>query len=518
MPFERTKLWVKPLCGRNLTHLLVLGLGAATACGCASTRSAADNRPLASATSPADTSRTAGLIARVDNQESVEGRPVTLLSVLEVVDSDNPNINVARHRVEEAYAVWQRADKLWLPSLRAGVNYNKHEGRIQDVLGSNVETSRGALYTGLGAAAVGAGSPVIPGIYANFHLADAVFQPRIAGQAAMAREANAEVTVNDHLLQAAQAYLELLRAEQERAIADEILVFAQQLADVTQSYAKSGQGLASDHDRARTELAIRKNDALRAREAARVASARLAQMLRLDPTSPLLPQEPALVPIHLFDSDEPVQSLIATALRSRPEVRESQALVCEAVNRLERERYAPLVPSVLLGVSQGGFGAGLGGDINHFGDRFDADAAAWWELRNFGFGEVAARREMSSRLEQARWREVAMLDRIAREVVEAHAQVEIRRQQLKIGEEAVTVAKSSYSRNIDRIQNAEGLPLEALQSIQALAQAQREYLRVVTDYNLAQFGLQWAAGALAAVPENAMIGHEEDAIERPSGR
>ena len=111
-----------------------------------------------------------------------------------------------------------------------------------------------------------------------------------------------------------------------------------------------------------------------------------------------------------------------------------------------------------------------------------------------------------------------MLDRIAREVVEAHAQVEIRRQQLKIGEEAVAVAKSSYSRNIDRIQNAEGLPLEALQSIQALAQAQREYLRVVTDYNLAQFGLQWAAGALAAVPENAMIGHEEDAIERPSGR
>jgi hypothetical protein len=76
------------------------------------------------------------------SQEHRAGRPITLLSVLEVVQRDNPNIMVARHRVEEAYAQWQRADVLWLPSIRAGLNYNKHEGRIQDVLGGNVETSR----------------------------------------------------------------------------------------------------------------------------------------------------------------------------------------------------------------------------------------------------------------------------------------------------------------------------------------------------------------------------------------
>ena len=190
-----------------------------------------------------------------------------------------------------------------------------------------------------------------------------------------------------------------------------------------------------------------------------------------------------------------MQSLVAQGLTSRPEVRESRALVCEAVSRLERERFAPLMPSVLLGVSQGGFGAGRDGDISRFDDRFDADAVAWWELRNLGQGEVAARKEMRSRLEQARWREVSMLDQIAREVVEAHTQIEARRKQLEIGQSAVLVARSSYEKNLDRIQNAQGLPLEALQSIQALAQAEREYLRVVTDYNLAQFSLQRATGA-----------------------
>jgi outer membrane protein TolC len=429
--------------------------------------------------------------------DALDGRPITLLSVLEVVDRDNPNINIARHRIEEAQAQWYRAESLWLPSIRAGVNYNKHEGRIQDVLGANVETSRGALYAGLGANAVGAGSPAIPGIYANFHLADAVFQPRIAGFVTAARQAGTEATVNDYLLQAAQAYLELLRAEQERAIAVEVRDLAQSLSDLTEAYAQSGEGLASDFDRARTELAIRSNDVLRADEAVRVASSRLAQLLRLDPTTPLVPQEPAMMPIHLFDSDAPVQALVAQGLMARPEVRESRALVCEAVNRLERERYAPLIPSVLLGVSQGGFGAGRGSDIEGFADRFDADAVAWWELRNLGHGEAAARDEMRSRLEQARWREVAMLDQIAREVVEAHAQVEARRQQIDTAQQAVQSARESYNKNRDRIQEAEGLPLEALQSIQALAQAEREYLRVVTDYNLAQFSLQRALGTQA---------------------
>lgn len=428
------------------------------------------------------------------DSDILQGRPVTLLSVLEVVDRDNPNINIARHRVEEAYAQWQRADALWLPSIRVGINYNKHEGRIQDVVGSNIETSRGALYAGLGANAVGAGSPAIPGIYANFHLADAVFQPRIAAHITDARQANADATVNDYLLQAAQAYLELLRAEQERAIAAEIRDLAGNLAKLTESYAQTGEGLAADFDRASTELAIRRNDVLRAEEAVRVASSRLAQLLRLDPTTPLVPQEPAMVPIHLFQNDEPVQSLVAQGLMARPEVRESRALVCEAVNRLERERYAPLIPSVLLGVSQGGFGAGVGGDVESFADRFDADAVAWWELRNLGRGEAAARGEMRSRLEQARWREIAMLDQIAREVVEAHAQVQSRQRQLDIAQEAVSLARSSYEKNLDRIQNAQGLPLEVLQSLQALALAQREYLRVVSDYNLAQFTLQRALG------------------------
>lgn len=442
---------------------------------------------------PANEPEEADAVVTESNDES-QSRAITLGAVLEVVDRDNPSVAVARERVFEAYAQWQRAEVLWLPSLRAGVNYNKHEGRIQDVLGSNVETSRGALYSGLGANAVGAGSPAIPGLYANFHLSDAIFQPRIAAHVAQAREASARATSNDYLLQAAQAYLELLRATQDRAIAEQVQSQAQKLTQLTEAFAQSGEGLESDFDRAQTELALRKNELLRSEEAVRVASSRLAQVLSLDPSVLLEPLEPTVVPIELVTEEASVQSLVAQGLSARPEVQESQALVCEAVRRLERERYAPLVPSVLLGVSYGGFGAGLGGDVEDFGDRFDGDAVAWWELRNLGHGESAARRETGSRLQQARLRQVAVMDQVAREIVEAHAQVQLRRQQIETAKDTVKIARRSYDKNLDRIENGQGLPIEALQAMQALAQAQRDYLRAVTDFNVAQFTLERALG------------------------
>ncbi len=421
-------------------------------------------------------------------------QPIDLTTALLLTGGESPQIAFARARIEESLVQIDRADVLWLPSLRAGVNYNKHEGRIQDVAGTVIETSRGSLYTGLGANAVGAGSPAVPGVMAQFHLTDAVFQPRIARQTNCARQWAAQAVTNDALLQTATAYVNLMRAAQELAVALEIEQHARELERVTGEFARTGQGLPADHDRLRTELALRTIEVRRAEEAVAVASARLAEQVRWDSSRQLIPMETQLAPIEMVLADTPAQGLVAMALAQRPEISESRYLVGEAIERLQRERYAPLIPSVLLGVSYGGLGGGLGSDITNFGDRLDADAVAFWEVRQFGLGEQASRREANARIHQARSREIQMLDRVAREVVEARAQVVSRAQQISTAREAVAAAKDSFERNTTRIQNGQGLPIEVLQSIQALATAQREYARVIADYNTAQFSLHRAVG------------------------
>jgi outer membrane protein TolC len=47
---------------------------------------------------------------------------------------------------------------------------------------------------------------------------------------------------------------------------------------------------------------------------------------------------------------------------------------------------------------------------------------------------------------------------------------------------------------LDRIRDGQGLPIEALQAIQALEASERAYLSAVADYNRAQLQLQWALG------------------------
>ena len=192
--------------------------------------------------------------------------------------------------------------------------------------------------------------------------------------------------------------------------------------------------------------------------------------------------------------DSSAQALVALGLSNRPELAESRHLVAEAVERLRRERLAPLLPSLLLGASYGVNGGGLGSDLIRTGDRFDLDAAAWWEVRNLGFGERAARGGASARIDQARYQQVRQMDRVAREVAESFSQSVQRHKQIATAEEGITAARDSYRKTFERIREGQGLPLEALQSIQALDQARREYLRAVTSYNQAQFSLIRALG------------------------
>ena len=426
--------------------------------------------------------------------EPANGSTMSLANVLYLADAQNPNVAVARARITEAYARVDRAEALWLPSIRAGLNFNHHEGNVQDVVGNVFTTNKSAFYGGLGANGFGSGSPAVPGVVAQFHLSDAIFQPKITSHQAVSRQYAATATRNDTLRSTAVTYLELVRAEQALVIAEEAYANTQKLARLTGEYARTGQGLRSDHERMLAEVAIRDADLDLRSEAADVASARLAQLLHADPSVRIYSGEPMVVPLDVLAVDHTAAEYVATGLSRRPELAEQKHLVCEAVERLRREKYAPLVPSVLLGFSYGGMGGGLGSSIVNADDRWDADAVAFWEVRNLGIGERSARNETSALVQQAQMRELAVLDQVAREVVEAHTQVLKRENRIAKARESIRAAERSYELNTNRIRNVQGLPIEVLQSIQALAAARLTYLNAVIDYNIAQFELCRAIG------------------------
>ena len=422
-----------------------------------------------------------------------QSTPIDLPTALRLANADNLQVAVAREQIGQALATVAAANVIWLPSIRTGVNYDRHDGSIQAVQGNQFNTDRSAVYAGLGAGTFGAGPPLVPGVYANFNLADAFFQPLAARQFTQAKRGAARATTNDTLLSVAQAYLELLRSYQDYEIARGIADQTGRLAQLTADYAQTGEGLQSDADRLHVELTIRKNDVFRAEGARQVAATRLAQLLHLDPTLELEPVEPVVTPIEMVPERD-VREMVAQGLSARPELSESRSLVSQAVSLMRRERFAPLVPSILLGTSYGAMGAGISPSMSPAVGRLDLDAVAYWELRNLGLGDRAARQNANSVLRQAELRQIATMDLVAREITEAAALSRAARKQIDIAREGVEAALQSYERNVARIQEGKGLPIEVMQAVQALAIARREYLRTLIDFNSAQFSLYRAIG------------------------
>lgn len=419
---------------------------------------------------------------------------MNLPSALAMIGGQHPVVGFAQWRVQEAYGQLAQAEVLWLPSIQAGFSFHRHDGNYQASDGTIVDINRNSFQYGLGDGATGAGTTPRPGLVAQFHVADAIFQPKIARKRAWAQSHAADATLNRQLLSVAQSYLDLVDAHQDVRILEETRQSTAQLSKLTHDFAETGAGLQADADRMKTELALTDNRLIVARGQTALASARLAQALSVNSAEQIVPLDVSAIPIDMVADGSDASALIQTGLAMRPELKESQALVAAACDAFQREKFAPFVPSVLLGYSTGGFGGGLSNNLSNIDGRYDFDAAVSWQVRNLGMGERGARRESSARVQQAKFEKLQVLDQVAREVSEAYSEVGFRRQQIDITQQAITTAQQSYQSNLDRIQDGEGLPIEVLQAVQALESARRAYLRAVIDHNKAQFQLQWALG------------------------
>ncbi|TVP99862.1 MAG: TolC family protein [Planctomycetaceae bacterium] len=437
----------------------------------------------------ADEERTAG--ADVSGDETM---PLNLPTALAIIGGEHPVVGVARWRVQEAYARWEQARVLWLPSLQSGFHIHRHDGNIQASNGAIIDLDRSSVQYGLGVGAVGASQIFRPGVVAEFHLADAIFQPQIARNRAGAAEQGASAVLNRQLLDVAIAYFEWLESHQDLRILEVTQERMAELVKLTEDFAATGQGLRADADRLRTELILLEGRLQEGRERMEVAEARMVQTLSLPPGTSIEPGDRTLLPLEWIDRTSGDGQLISMALAGRPELRESQALVAAACEEYRRQKFAPMVPSVMLGFSTGRFGGGMGGRLADVEGRYDLDALMAWEVRQLGFGERAARRESSARVQQARFEKLRVLDQVAREVMESHARVRHRVERVAITQRAIEFAESSHQLNVARIRDGEGLPLEVLQSVQALEQSQRAYLRAVVDHNQSQLEMQWALG------------------------
>lgn len=435
--------------------------------------------------------------------------PIDLESALRLAGAENPELHLARERILEATAIRQLSAAQLLPNLNLGTNYNLHRGPLMQSNGSILSVNRDALYLGLGANAVGSGTPNIPGLFYNVNVGAAWYGFLASKQRVQTASAISDAVRNDVLLRVSLAYLDLLRGEGRRAVAAKNRSEAAGVARITAAYAKTGAGRKADADRAAVELKKRDAEFTQAEADALTASARLAQLLNLDPSTRLKPIDGWVVPTPIVPDPIPLSELLAIALLQRPELAARRSEVQQSLYELSLAKVLPFSPNVILGFSAGGFGggsnlvadSGTGPRFSALDGRSDLDVVVFWTFRNLGVGNVALTRIADSRVRQMRFRELETLNLVRTQVAEAQARTAARYLQIDAAEKAVRSSGEAYSEDLKRILDARGLPLELIDSLRLLGRSRYEYLDAIIDYNRAQVQL-WVA--LGRPPANAL--------------
>ena len=440
---------------------------------------------------------------------------VDLPTILRLAGAHNWAVQLAWERINQAESGVDAAEALWIPSLNAGIGITRHDGQIQATDGRIVDISRNSLFVG-GGAKVG-NAPITGGAGGPARLAfdlaitDALFQPLVARQLSSAARSRHAAEFNNAQLDGALAFFDLVAAQGEVSTIETNLKDAQDLLSMTRAFVAAGKAAPAEVSRVQVIVANQRQAKVEAQLKFRLASTELIRVTRLDPSylsSDVLLFSPDehLKAIELIPESADLDSLIAQGQQSRPEVAEQYALAEAQRASARSQDLRPFVPHLNLGVSAGVFGGGIGGDVRRMDGRSDFDATLIWEVRNLGWGERAARRESASRYRQTVLSAHQVQDQIAADVQNAWHRVRAGRQRMEIARKTVEEASGVLQQNLQRIRGLEGLPLEAIQALNAVSSSRLTLLQTIVNYNKAQAFLLRAVGQ----PVASALQHERD--------
>jgi outer membrane protein TolC len=421
----------------------------------------------------------------------------------------NPTINLAREQISEALAAELVARSLLLPSVNIGGNYRIHRGAFQDDPGPILKVNSQSLYLGAGAGAVGTGTVAFPGVWLFAHLGDAVYEPVAARQRVSARGSDAQAVQNAVLLNVATAYLTLVGAEARQDILKQAEADVNEIVRITTAFAGAGEGRPADANRATANAELVREEIRTTDGEVVAASARLSQLITLDPAVAFHTPGGPVEPFRLIAEDADTEALVAVAVRSRPEIFSRSAEIQEAQTRVRQERVRPCLPLIAVGYSAGLFGGGSNQVPEEFGPlkgRSDFSAIAVWNIQNLGVGSGARVHRATAVVGQAVASYETTVNQIRREVAEAQALCKTAARQIEVARKAVTIAEQGFQLETDRIRQGRGRPIEALDSFHQLLDSRQELLRAIIAFDVAQFHLFVALGntpALGITPESA---------------
>ena len=408
---------------------------------------------------------------------------IDLPTTLRLAGANNLDVQIAREKLVEARAANDSARARYFPWIAPAITYRRHENNIQTVEGRIIDADKQSLAVGIG-------------FTAQLDLGDVYYQNLVARQAIRSGEAALAARQRELTYRAAAAYFDLARARSAAGAGDEALRLARQHAEQIDATTEAGITFIGDAARVRAARERSELTLSRLRAEQRIAAARLAEVLRLDPAVELMPVESDLAPLALMTAGESAGPLVARALASRPELDESAARLAAARASHRAATRGPLIPTIGAQINYGGLGGGQGSRsvFSQFDVSEDYALGLSWRVGPGGLFDHNRAREMASRERQVELELEKTRDAIRRQVVEQHTRLRALGEQIALSRRALEAADQTARLSRQRRETGVSAALEDVQAEDDLARARRDYLATVADFNQAQYALRYAVG------------------------
>ncbi len=412
-----------------------------------------------------------------------ETYPIDLPTALRLAHAQNLDVQIAQKRLDEARA--NHDSSLWqfFPWIAPGVSARRHEGRTQAVDGTLLDVDKQSIAPGAT-------------VTAQLDLGEGIFKALAAKQLVNAASLGLDVQQQDATLSAAQGYFELAKTKALAEVVREALRTSEGYAAQLHAAVAAGVVFKGDELRVQTQSERYRTTLSQSQEQQRIAAARLAQILHLDPTIELAPADRELVPIVLVETTGDLQALVHQALQARPELKQNQALIAAAREAKRGAVYGPLIPSLGVQAFLGEFGGGLGNATGDYGASRDYYVGLSWRIGPGGLFDFSRINASQARLDAVELTALKTSDDVARQVVEGYTRARSLSDQIAASRQGLSAASETLRLTRERKQLGVGIVLEDIQAQQELVRAQADYLTAIADFNKAQYALSKVVGSL----------------------
>jgi outer membrane protein TolC len=417
------------------------------------------------------------------SQPSNAPYPIDLPTALKLAGARNLDIQIAREQLVDTRARYSSALARFFPWIAPGIAVRAHDGKLQDVQGNIIDVDKYSYAPGVN-------------LVAEVNVGNALYDSLAAKQLVRAADHAVDIQRQESVLAASQAYFDLALARGSIGVARESVRInddyeAQLRHAVDAGIAFKGDALRVAVQRQRSELNLRQ-----ATEQQRVAAARLAQLLHLDPAVELLAEETDLAPLTLIETNAALDVVVQRSLAFRPELKQSQALLGAARDAKNGATYGPLLPSVGAQAFFGGLGGGRRGVSDSFGAQEDYLFGLNWRLGPGGLFDFTRSRSTESGLRLARLSHEKLRDELTRQAVVAFTRWQSLGDQVGFARAALAAAEDALRLAQQRKEFAVGIVLETIQAEQDLTRARQDFLKTIADWNKAQYELLRIMGGL----------------------